>query len=254
MVQSKPTAKLTSADVQFMLVNAQLPKDQRLTQKSLAERFGVSMKTISRVLTGQTWRDETQINKPKEPHKKPQSIKVKAENNNTEIVCSLLDELVAVKNTFAFIFDKPIHWGWFDWEDGLHCVASDGFILWESADLVDFAQKIHAAQLNCHPFYSSNAKEIGTFDLTELMTKPIGEKFTIDALCGGIVRLIGEKTKTNIFLRQRYIEQAQKHKLEIRAAGKNSGFVYFTKSKTRFSSDVQSYVIACVSTMTDKEE
>ena len=248
--KTKPTAKLTGGDVKRILDNAKLAPSQRMTQKEMAECLQVSMKTISRVLTGQTWRDETQLNKPRDAGRGPASITYKTRQDDAEEMCDFLDDLTAIKNHFALSFDHPLFWGWFDWQDGKHSICSDGFIMWESTSLVNFAQRVKVAEINSHPFFSHKADELPTFEITEIMTKPIGPKFVTDAEAGGIVRLISEGEKnTVVFLRQKYVALAQKHKMEIRAAGDDPRFVYLTKARNKQTADTQSVVMACVSTM-----
>jgi hypothetical protein len=131
--------------------------------------------------------------------------------------------------------------------------VSDGIILWESADLVKYAQKLAEARLNIHPIWSDRAEELPTFDLEDILTQPVGEKFKVDMETGAAVRLShqGEDVQRVVFLHQKFAGIARRMKLDIRQAGKQDDFVYLTKLKPKSPADPMHVVIACVATMTD---
>ena len=245
----KPTAILTPALVLEIdaLLMVRDPK-VRVSQDIIAAKYGVSKKSISRIATGQTWSDVTHRNQPKETPVRDAVVPCLEILKLPEKFIDFLDDLNAIKNHFGFSFDHPLNWGWFDWADGKHHICTDGFIMWESADLVNFAQKVAQSEVNSYPVFAVQAREVGTFEIEHIMTKPIGKRYVTDLDCGGVVRLINEQNEV-IYLRQKYVAMAVKMKLEIRAAGTDSRFVYFTKSRHKMTADTSSVVIACVSTM-----
>ena len=247
--KNKPTAVLTPAQVlEIDLLLQETDLAQKLAQDKIAERYGVSKKTISRIATGQTWSDVTHRNQPKETPVRNAVVPCLEILKLPEKFIDFLDDLNAIKNHFGFSFDHPLNWGWFDWAEGKHSICTDGFIMWESADLVNFAQKMAQSEVNSYPVFASKARELGTFEIEGIMTKPIGKRYVVDLDCGGVVRLVNEQNEV-IYLRQKYVAMAVKMKLEIRASGADNRFVYFTKSRNRMTADTSSVVIACVSTM-----
>ncbi len=218
---------------------------QKVPHRIIAEEFGVSKKTISRINTGETWREVALRYNQRTP-----SVQINIPNIITPVspeFADLLDELTAVKNHFGFDFKQPLYWGWFEGWDGIHSVVSDGYIIWESVDLVNYAKRLAETNIDGHPVYASKAEELPTFELEDLMTLPVGEKYTIDAVAGDVVRLVGSKEA--IFLRQKYVNIATKLKLEIRAAGKDGKYVYLTKNKPKSPNDPMPIIIACVVTI-----
>jgi len=246
-MNARPTAVLTEAQVIEIL--------RRLNsgefQHTIAADYGVSTKTISRIKTGETWSEVTQRFRTRNPLANATLPVVKIVPLPTETL-DLMDEVIAVKNHFGFSFEQPMHWGWFDGWDGLHSVASDGIIMWESADLVRYAQKVAGSGMNVHPIWAGKAEELPTFDREDILTQRVGDKFKVDMETGGIVRLScpGDKPRM-IFLHQRFVNIARKMKLDIRVAGDPEDFVYLTKLKPKSPADPMHVVIACVATMTD---
>lgn len=247
-MNARPTAVLTEAQVIEILRRLNTGEFQH----NIAADYGVSTKTISRIKTGETWSEVTQRFRSRNPLANAILPIVKIVPLPTETL-DLLDEVIAVKNHFGFSFDQPIHWGWFDSWDGLHSVASDGIIMWESADLVKYAQKLALSGVNIHPVWGDMGEELPTFDLEDILTQPVGEKFKVDMETGGAVRLscqCDEKQHV-VFLHQRFANIARRMKLDIRRAGKQEQFVYLTKLKPKSPADPMHVVIACVATMND---
>ncbi len=243
---NRPTAILTEAQVISIL---ELLED-KTPQWKIAEQFKVSKKSINRISTGETWSDISQRYHLKKHPIQPVCNLVPIPDD----IADLLDEVTAVKNHFGFSFKQPLYWGWFDSWDGLHSVASDGFIAWESTDLVTYAQKLAKSGVNDTPIYANLAEEIPTFELENMMSHPVGDKFTIEMDSGNIVRLLDSVGRC-IFLHQRYVHLATKMRLEIRRAEDvDDVFVYLTKLKPKSRSndlDPNHIPIACVSTMID---
>ena len=245
---NRPTAVLTEAQVISILelLEASIP------QWKIAEQFGVSKKSINRISTGETWSDVSQ-----RYHLKKHPPKMQPVCNIIPIpdmVADMLDEVTAVKNHFGFSFKQPIYWGWFNSWDGIHSIASDGYIAWESTDLVAYAQKLANSGVNDAPIYADLAEEMPTFELEDMMIHPIGDKFTVEMDSGSVVRLIDSVGRA-VFLHQRYVHLATKMRLEIRRAEDvDDAFVYLTKLKpnSRNNDLDPAYIpIACISTMID---
>jgi hypothetical protein len=219
---------------------------QKIPHRVIAQEFGISKKTVSRINTGETWKDVSLRYNQRSP-----STHVQLPNLNIVPIApetaDLIDELVGVKNTFCLDFKQPIYWGWFEGWDGVHSVISDGYIIWESKDLVDYAKKLAATEINDEPIYADKAEELPTFELADIMTLSVGDKYTIDATAGDVVRLVGKHK--SVCLKQRYVQLATRLKLEIRAAGESDEYVYLTRNKSRSASSPLSIVIACVVTI-----
>lgn len=230
----RPTAILTESDVMQILERLH----SRIPHRLIAAEFGVSKKSISRINTGETWRDVS-LRYGARPLAQLNLVGLPTE------FCDLHDEIVAIKNHFALAFQQPIYWGWFESWDGLHSLVSDGYVIFESADLVKYAQKIAATELRGSPVWSEKLDELPTFELEALMTCPVGEPYQVDTCGGDLVRLtLGKKV---VLLRQKYVSVAVKMKLEIREAVGNNTVVYLTRNKPKSKSDPQPFVIACAS-------
>lgn len=243
---NRPTTVLSEQQVHEILHLL----DKRVAQWRIAEQFHVSTKSINRISTGETWGDISRRYKLRQNPPKVQAadpIIPVAEN-----VANMLDELTAVKNHFALSFKHPVHWGWFDSWDGLHAIATDGYIAWESADLVSYAQRLQASNAVGEPVYADLAEEVPTFDLEHLMSHLVGNSFSIDTSGGGISRLYDVEDHI-VFLQQKYVALSVKMQLEIRRAeGSNDAFVYLTKLKPNSrGKDIDPYhvPIACITTL-----
>ena len=231
-----PTAILTESNVMEILDRLQSGIPHRL----IAAEFGVSKKTIGRINTGETWR-EVSLRYGARPPAQLGLIGLSTE------FCDLHDEITAIKNHFALAFRQPIYWGWFESWDGLHSLVSDGYIIWESSDLVKYARKIAALGIQGDPVWTEKLDELPTFELEALMTCPVGEHFTVDTSSGDFAKLTG--AGRTIYLRQKYLNIAAKMKLEVREAVGNPSIVYLTRNKPKSKSDPQPFVIACCSTL-----
>ncbi len=241
----RPTATLTEPQVIEVLNRLDAGEYQHV----IAKDYGVSTKTISRIKTGETWSEVSQRFRSQHPlanitHPIVHITPIPAQ------VIDILDEAIAIKNHFGFDFRQPLHWGWFDGWDGLHAIVSDGIILWESADLVSYAQRLATSGINDHPIWASQAEEMPTFDLEDILTLPVGEKLNIEMETGGVVKLSHKRSQ--VFLHQRFINIARKMKLDIRLAGNQERFVYLTKLKPKSPLDPMHVVIACVATMNEE--
>jgi hypothetical protein len=237
----RPTAILTEPQVIAILERLK----QKVPHRLIADEFGVSKKTVSRINTGETWR-EVSLRYGLHPPTQPTAPIINLMGLPAEF-CDLHDEITAVKNHFALSFQQPIYWGWFEGWDGLHSLVSDGYIIWESVDLVNYAQKIASTKIGGSPVWYDKLDELPTFELTEFMTQPIGERYGVDTSAGDLVRLTSP-TRT-VLIRQKYVTVAAKMKLEIREAGKETDTVYLTRNKPKSKSDPMPVVIACASTI-----
>lgn len=235
-----PTAILTEAQVLEVLNRL----DSGELQQDIAAFYKVTPRTISRIKNGKTWTALTQ--------------KDRAIHNNAKIpiitpipveTMNLLDEVTAVKNHFGFSFDHPIHWGWFDGWDGLHSIASDGIIMWESADLVTYAQKLAQSGIDESPIWANCAEELPTFDIEDVMTQSVGNIYEPIMEADGFVQLIA--TPHTAFLHSKFVNISQTMKLDIRVADKTNEYVYLTKHKPKSTKDPTNVVIACVATLRD---
>jgi hypothetical protein len=237
----RPTAILTEGNVIDILERLK----QKIPHRLIAAEFGVSKKTISRINTGETWR-EVSLRYGIRPPPQVLTPVINLIGLSAEF-CDLHDEIVAVKNHFCLSFQQPIYWGWFEGWDGLHSLVSDGFIIWESADLVKYAQKIAQTEIVGTPVWAEKVEELPTFELETLMTQPVGERFEVATDKNGIVRLVSP-TRT-VFLRQKYVNLAVKMKLDMRECGEESDSIYLTRNKPKAKSDPMPIVIAAVTTL-----
>jgi hypothetical protein len=232
------TTKLTECDVINILARLR----ENVPHRLIADEFGVSKKTISRINTGETWRE---VSLRYGLHPPPNSV-LNLVGLSTEF-CDLHDEITAVKNHFALAFQQPLYWGWFEGWDGLHSLASDGYIIWESADLVKYARKLAETGITGSPVWCDKLEELPTFELEAFMTRPIGERYSIDTNAGDVVRLVS--TKHTVVMRQRYVSLAIKMHLDIRECGDDSSCVYLTRNKPKTKNDPMPIAIACVSSL-----
>jgi ligand-binding SRPBCC domain-containing protein len=237
-----PRRTFTESDVIAILERLQ----QGIPHRLIAKEFEVSKKTISRINTGETWRGVSLRYKLHHPSAPKITPVINLIGLSTEF-CDLHDEITGVKNHFALSFNQPIYWGWFEGWDGLHSLASDGYIIWESADLVNYAQKIANTKLTGSPVWAEKIDELPTFELETFMTQPVGELFSINNAIDNIVRLTSPAQ--TILLQQKYVTVATKMRLDIREAGNRSDIVYLTRNKPKSKNDPMPIVIAGVSTV-----
>lgn len=216
---------------------------QKVPQRVIAERFGVCKKTINRLSTGDTWK-EVCLRYNQVIHSVHVGVPDLSITSIPPEIADLMDELAAVKNHFGFDHKQPLYWGWFEGWDGVHSVVSDGYIIWESADLAKYAHKLAQTNIDGPPVYASRADELPTFELEDIMTQTAGDKYTIDACAGDIVRLAGTSNYT--YIKSKYANIATSMKLDIRAAGKSNMYVYLTRNKPKSPNDPMPIVIACV--------
>ena len=237
---TKVATVLTERDVVAIL--GMLAEKQ--THRQIAKHFKVSTKTVSRINTGETWKD---VSLRYNMHVPVHSVPMPQITGASPELCDLLDEIVAVKNHFGFEFSKPLYWGWFRGWDGVHALVSDGYIIWESSDLVTYAKKLAATEIDTHPVFAQQAEELPSFELEDIMSQPVGATYEVDATAGNIVRLKhGEQT---VFLRAKYVNIARKMKLAIRVVEGRDDYVYLTRNKPKSPSDPMPIVIACVTTL-----
>lgn len=241
---NRPTAILTEAQVIEILdlLKAKVP------HKTIAEKYGVSKKSISRIATGETWRDVSLRYGLQVPSAQSVAPVINLVPLPTEF-CDLHDEVTAVKNHFALSFNQPLYWGQFSGWDGIHSVVSDGYIIWESLDLYDYAQRLSKTEIVGYPIWSEKSEELPTFELEDFMTQRVGEKFTINSGGGDVVKLVSPTKE--LFIRAKYVTMAVRMKLDIREAGNSDQFVYLTKNKPKSTSDPMPIVIACATVLTD---
>lgn len=233
----RPTAILTELQVIEIL---DMLRDH-VSHTIISDRFDVSKKTISRISDGETWREVSRHYHMCNPvnHVCLPSI--------SPDVCNLIDEITAIKNHFGFTFHQPLYWGWFEAWDGLHSVTSDGYIIWESTDLVKYAQKIAKSGIREPPVMADQAEELPTFELEDIMSLPVGEKYVVGACAGDVAQLIGQNF--TVLVKQRYVNIAERMRLDIREAGSRDSIVYLTRNKPKARTDLVPIVIACAVTM-----
>lgn len=225
----------------------------------LATSYRTSKKTISRINTGESWGHLT--GRVKEVQKPEEATKIVGARIAEAIIppgviyalpkthLDFIDKVVGVKNTFCLSFNTPINWGWYESWDGLHAVAGDATILWESEDLLKFALEIAHYDAPAE-LPVEKGMELPTFGLADLLTNPIEGQYRKYNELGEISYLRADNDK--VAIRTRYYNLAERHKLEVRRAGENSNFVYFTKAAKKNLADTASIVIACVATLRSK--
>lgn len=243
----KPNAALTDDQVWEILIRLRKIDNGNPdvdTQIKIANDYLVEKKTISRIKTGKTWRvlkqrfDE-QVNKQLGRGGLPAF---------TDDALDLIDTLGKVKAVFGLDIETPLHYGRYDWIDGTHWVSSDGVIMWESFDLYNLARNAENSGINDHPVFAGKVCELPTFRVSELMTRPLGDKFVDQhRFSTGEVKLTGEEGQV-IFLKSRYMEIIERLKLDVHVAGQDLDLVYLTQTKaTRQAEDT--VIFAAVATL-----
>jgi hypothetical protein len=241
---NRPTAILTEAQVVEILDLLKV----KVSHQNIADRYGVSKKSISRIATGETWRDISLRYGLQTPPSQTIIPVINLVPIPTEF-CDLLDEITAVKNHFALSFTHPLYWGQFSSWDGVHSIVSDGYIIWESLDLYNYAKRLSDTKIIGYPVWSEKTEELPTFELEDFMTQPVGDKFTVNSGGGDIVKLVSSNKE--LFIRAKYVTMAIRMKLDIREAQTNDSFVYLTKNKPKATSDPMPIVIACATVLND---
>ena len=168
--------------------------DAGISLSAIAAEYKVAPKTIDRINKGITWFEVTHR---KEPRKEPHMIM------ESDDLLTKHDMRVAVNNHFGF--SGVINWGIFRYKDGLHYIATDGKIMWESRDLVKFSQDL------------PGSKELSSYSLKSIMTLPLGNvlaKPSID---------------------KKYIDVASKMHLSFHTAGNSQDFIYLARKNSIFA-------------------
>lgn len=243
----KPNATLTDDlvwDILLRLHKIDNGNPDTDTQAKIANAYGVEKKTISRIKTGKTWRSLKQRFDEQSSVHFNRSVEAE-EGLRTE---NMIADIGGAKETFGLDTERPLHFGRYEWYDGVHWIASDGFILWESLPLYDLAVRAEASGIKGYPVFAHKACELPTFKLSDIMTRPVGDTLVKDLESGdGWVRLISDESKT-VFIKSQYMEIAERQKFDINLAGYDLDFVYFTQTKTtRHTEDI--VIFACVATM-----
>lgn len=225
----KPNATLNDDQVWEILMRLrQIDQDNTAgdTQAKIAEDYGVEKKTISRIKNGKTWKTL------KQRFDEQQSSREASLNVYSDDALDLIETVGKVKEVFGLDTEQPLHYGRYDWIDGVHWVATDGTILWESSDLFNLAVKAEASGIAEHPIFAIKTCELPTFRLSNIMTRPVGDKFVErEEFNTGVVRLTSEEGRT-VFLKARYIEIIDRLKLDVHIAGRQLKFVYLIQTKT----------------------
>jgi hypothetical protein len=222
--------------------------DAKVPQRKIAELYAISTKTINRISTGESWNDISQR------HYQIRTAKTLGARGISQLVpipeqtLDLLDDVIAVKKSFAFSYPHPIHWGWFDSWDGLHAIATDGIIAWESCDLVNYAMRLNHSGIDASPVCAMSARELPTRNLEDIFTKPITDKLSVVRNLGGIIQLVNEH-KQPCFLQQKYFDVATRLHLELYQAGSQLEYLYFLKTYPKTVYNDQSNIITCVATV-----
>lgn len=199
------------------------------TQSLIAADYGVEKKTISRIKTGKTW-GKIKLRFDEDPNHRQEVAPVVYLEPDSDEVLDLMSTLTGAKNQFCLDHDKPVHFGRFDWIDGIHAVVTDGLIMWESESMYRLATKIEATGLKKHPFFASKADELPTLEISRMMTLPINQEFVErEDYATGVSKLISEEGKV-VFLQERYMRVIDRNKFQVHLAGDQTDFVYLTKS------------------------
>jgi hypothetical protein len=236
------TIRSTSPLTEEQVIEVLHMLDEGFSHRTIAEKFGVGRKVVSRIHTGETWR-EFSHHYAKE---KPDQITIPLLGLSNDF-CDLHDEITAVKNNFGLNYNQPIHWGWFESWDGLHSVVSDGYIIWESSDLVTYAQQLVLTGIKGEPVWADKAEELPSFECEDIMSMPVGGQYTVVSQDNGIVKLTrGDRC---VYLQQKYVDIAKRMKLDIREVRQKCNLVYFTRLKPKSSLNPTHVVIACASTL-----
>ena len=235
----RPSATLTEEQVIEILGML----EKRVPYAKIAERYEVLIKSISRIASGETWRSVS-VRYGAE-HSRAHATMMPLPSKAEEF-CDLCDTIVAVKQHFGFKMDQPLHWGWFEGWDGLHSVTSDGYIVWESKDLVAFAQKLVETKINDYPVFADRAEELPTFELEDLMTKGVGRSLIPTLTLGDVVKISNKQKE--LYIRAKYANIATQLRLDFREVP-GSNFVYLTKNKPKSKNDPLPVVIACITSL-----
>lgn len=237
----KKAKTLTHTEVLEVQSYLDMGEDKNLISKM----YGVCLKTIRRIEKGETWTKVTGTEKVSNTLTSTKIVKQFTDPKTLEYFDNI-DNIVAVKNHFSLSFSLPILWGQYYGWDGIHYVAGDGYILWESEDLMRFAKTIFELQTPESPFFSQKAKELPTFALERIMCAPIEGYYKVGRSINGVSELLLNRKR--VFIREDYLAIAKHHNLDIREAGAEDKFVYFTKTKSKHK-DTDAIVIACISTL-----
>lgn len=228
-MRGKPNASLNDDQVWEILIRLREidgTNPNNDTQAQIAADYRVEKKTISRIKNGETWGS---LKLRFDERHNCQSASASFPGDDT---LDLLDTIGKVKTAWGLDVETPLHFGRYDWIDGVHWVVTDGTILWESYDLFNLATKAEGSGIEEHPVFARMACELPTFQLSKIMTRPVGDKFVErEEFNTGVVRLTSEEGRT-VFLKAQYIEIIDRLKLDVHIAGRQLKFVYLVQTKT----------------------
>lgn len=250
----KPNAKLSEDQVWAILVRLRKIKQGNFdkdNQERIAKDFKIEKKTVSRIHTGKTWESVKQKFDEEPDHRADMLPQIALVRSYDPSVLELIDIITSVKDHFALCHTSPLHYGKFDWIDGIHSVVTDGIIVWESVSLYRLARQIEKTKVNDAPLFARKVNELPTFELAALLTHhPMDYRFiSFEHSAEGVVRMTGENDKT-VFLQEKYFNLIDRDGFQVYAAGDRTDIVYLTKTReTKHNENV--IIHACVATMQD---
>lgn len=192
-------SNLTPADILEILRQR---KELKVPREKVANDFGISKRTVTRICNGESWQSIVNVS-PYKPRPK-----IKRLNPLPRGYDKIHNEYVNFRRKYGFDFYRPVCWGSYDSWDGLHHVASDGIISWISKRAADEARLIAELGKPEHPFFSDQAHELDTFELSNLMNAPVGEPLVFDLNdFSGIIRYRTVAGRL-IFIAEKFVEIA----------------------------------------------
>ena len=184
-----------------------------LTEDQLAVKYAVSVKTVQRILSGESWSNITGLARTTRPRAPIDRIYPEYVHDALTQGAKGLD---IIRGYFGFSA-SDLRWGMYDGWDGLGHAATDGFISWACPALCAYVRDL-------------GGKELPTFGLCAVMTASIGDYVdtpNIDAA---------------------YVALASSRGLAVREPVAMEGFLYLTKSKTKSGAEHFSVIKAAVTT------
>lgn len=199
------------------------------SQAKIARDFNVSIKSISRIAHGETWKHvapRTEI-PAKFLDMAAHFAKFPDEAALPSVDPTLIQSyngLVTFKKSFCFDASKPLHWGWYEDRDGNKGILTDGVFV-----LIDTVGELIKYVLLNNTDADPDAKEIPTFRLSEIMTEPLGKPLTYETeLSSGPVVLVAPDGERMV-IAKKFWTFAHQRRYKFHAAGERKDFIYMTQ-------------------------
>jgi hypothetical protein len=202
------------------------------TQVALANEFGINTKTVSRILSGQSWKH----------------VRLTDADLTDGQTLTAHNEVIALKTKYGFDVERPLFWGAYDSYDGVRHVATDGVIAWISKALHDTACQYASKGFDEFPYFSNKAFELNSFEVADMMDAALGRILKPDIEDFGNLVALRPRDGEPIFVDQKFWGLAQKLRLHFYEVKNDPRRLFLIKLDAQY--ETEAGLQACVAITT----